>query len=210
MEITPQKPSFLLISCHLNYPLSHWVSLAISLLVSLLLIFLVRVGEDEGRPIGEGHERLGSQLSAQHVTTAECRLWPGTGRTWTRCSQKSQCFAVQCSAHSFSLILLRSQDQILEHQVPWGINNLLFLIILQELYSSCLAAQMPLFQSFLLILVSGKMRMGVEGREDALASITTEDLPSPYPPGNGSVLGLLPCVFEWDIMSLSAELNSWL
>lgn len=114
--------------------------------------------------VGEGHERLGSQLPAQRVTAAECRVWSGKGGTWTKCSQKSQCFAVQCSAHSFPLILLSSQDQILEHQVPWGINNLLFLITLQELYSSCLAAQTPLFQSFLLILVSGKMGMGVEGR----------------------------------------------
>lgn len=43
-----KKPSFLLLSCYLNYLLSHWVSLAISLLVSWLLIFLLRVGEDEG------------------------------------------------------------------------------------------------------------------------------------------------------------------
>lgn len=47
MEITLQKPSFLLPSCYLNCLLSHQVSLAISLLVSLLLIFLVRIGEGE-------------------------------------------------------------------------------------------------------------------------------------------------------------------
>lgn len=129
--------------------------------------------------VGKGHERPGSQLSARHVTIAEYRLCLGTGRTWTKGSQKSHCFATRCSAHSFPLILLSSQDQILEHQVPSGINSLLFLRMLQELYSGCLAGQMSLLQSFLFILVSGMMGMGVEGREDALASITAEDVPSP-------------------------------
>lgn len=86
---------------------------------------------------------------------------------------------MRCSAHSFPLILLSSQDQILEHQVLSGINSLLFLRMLQELYSGCLAGQMSLLQSFLFILVSGMMGMGVEGRKDALANITAEDVPSP-------------------------------
>lgn len=101
MEITLQTPSFLLPSCYFNYLLSHQVRLAISLLVSLLLIFLVRIGKDEWLLLLVRDMKglvLNPQLSVLLLLSAD--FWPGAGGTRMQCSQKSQCFAVQHSAHS--------------------------------------------------------------------------------------------------------------
>lgn len=66
---------------------------------------------------------------------------------------------------------------------------------------------MALLQSILLILVSAMMGMGVEGKEDALASITTEDPPLLSLLEMGLCLACCHASLSGTLY-LSAELNS--
>ena len=121
-----------------------------------------------------------------------------------------KCFTrpTQWPVYTFLLVLLCAQDQILEHQVRSGIN---------QMFASLKTSWVVLFQlpswwgvSVAKVPPYPDVRNdagGGWGREDAAASTTEKALPSPSPPGNRSVLGLLPCMFEWGITACSAELT---